>query len=221
MTLETRLRLNYLLSQYKTKYEKYYSKTDFEYVMKNFITKFDSRESIGTLLLQAYEDCGLSEELSVNLYGSFINHIKTDCDINGDLLEVGCGVIPSLAKSLKKQQSIGTITVMDPVVKIPQYGNLRIIHGTFTAQTDVSKYKLIYGAFPCRATSTMIQSSYENDVDLYLALCGCVEGMPYLDYYEYLFDLEDTMKSLSNKTGRNFDIFEYSDLPYPLIKTYR
>ena len=29
------------------------------------------------------------------------------------------------------------------------------------------------------------------------------------------------MESLSNKTGRNFDIFEYSDLPYPLIKTYR
>ena len=57
MTLETRLRLNYLLSQYKTKYEKYYSKEDFEYVVGSFISKFESRESVGTLLLQAYEEC--------------------------------------------------------------------------------------------------------------------------------------------------------------------
>ena len=55
MTLETRLRLNYLLSQYKTKYEKYYSKEDFEYVVGSFISNFESRESVGTLLLQAYE----------------------------------------------------------------------------------------------------------------------------------------------------------------------
>ena len=34
-------------------------------------------------------------------------------------------------------------------------------------------------------------------------------------------NLEDTLETLSNKTGRNFDIFEYSDLPYPLIKTYK
>lgn len=221
MTLETHLRLNYLLSQYKTKYEKYYSKSDLEYVMKNFVNRFEDRDCINNLLLQAYEECGLSEELSVNLYGSFINHIRTDCDINGDLLEVGCGVIPSLAKSLKKIQTSGTITVIDPLVKIPEYGDLRIINGTFTEQTDVSKYKLIYGTFPCEATSAMIHSSYENDVDLYLALCGCADGKLYLDYYEYLFDLEDTMETLSNKTGRNFDIFEYSDLPYPLIKTYR
>ena len=56
MTLETRLRLNYLLSQYKTKYEKYYSKEDFEYVVGSFISNFESRESVGTLLLQAYVD---------------------------------------------------------------------------------------------------------------------------------------------------------------------
>ena len=67
----------------------------------------------------------------------------------------------------------------------------------------------------------MIYSSFQNDIDLYLALCGCATGRLYLDYYEYLYDLEDTLETLSNKTGRNFDIFEYSDLPYPLIKTYR
>jgi len=221
MTLETRLRLNYLLSQYKTKYEKYYSKEDFEYVVGSFISKFESRESVGTLLLQAYEECGLSEELSVNIYGNFINHLKNDCDINVDLLEVGCGVIPSLAKSLKKIQTSGTITVIDPLVKIPEYGDLRIINGAFTEQTDVSEYKLIYGTFTCGATSAMIYSSFQNDIDLYLALCGCATGRLYLDYYEYLYDLEDTLETLSNKTGRNFDIFEYSDLPYPLIKTYR
>lgn len=49
MTLETRLRLNYLLSQYKTKYEKYYSKEDFEYVVGSFISKFESRDVTSSL----------------------------------------------------------------------------------------------------------------------------------------------------------------------------
>lgn len=135
MTIETRLKLNHLLSQYKSKYEKYYPKSQFEFVMENFVKDFETTDGITSLLLQAYEECGLSEELQCNVYGNFINHLKTDCNINGDLLEVGCGIIPSLAKSLKRQQTSGTITVMDPLVRIPKYGNLRIVQNNFTEKT--------------------------------------------------------------------------------------
>lgn len=221
MTIETRLKLNHLLSQYKSKYEKYYPKSQFEFVMENFVKDFETTDGITSLLLQAYEECGLSEELQCNVYGNFINHLKTDCNINGDLLEVGCGIIPSLAKSLKKQQTSGTITVMDPLVRIPKYGNLRIIQNNFTEKTDVSNYSLIYGTFTCEATIPMIKSSFEKDVDLYLLLCGCSSGMFVFNYREYLFELDARMEDLSIETGRDFDILEYEDLPYPLIKTFK
>lgn len=221
MTLETRAKLNFLLSQYKSKYEKYYPKSEFEFVMENFVKDFGNEDGITSLLLQAYEECGLSDELPRNLYGNFIRHIKADCDINQDLLEVGCGIIPSLAKSLKKQQTSGTITVMDPLISIPKYGNLRIIQENFTKNTDVSNYSLIYGAFPCRATIPMINSSFENDVDMYVLLCGCTAGTPFFSYKAYLYDLEHRMQDFAMQTGRNFEIFEYEDLPLPLIKTFR
>ena len=54
--------------------------------------------------------------------------VKEDYDINGELLEVGCGPIPSLAKSIKKEQKHGSITVMNPIIKIKDYGSLKIIN---------------------------------------------------------------------------------------------
>lgn len=41
------------------------------------------------------------------------------------------------------------------------------------------------------------------------------------NYREYLFELDARMEDLSIETGRDFDILEYEDLPYPLIKTFR
>lgn len=206
MTIETRLKLDYLLSQYKSKYEKYYPKSQFEFVMENFVKNFETTDGITSLLLQAYEECGLSEELQ--------------CNINGDLLKEGCGIIPSLAKSLKKQQTSETITVREPL-RIPKYGILRIIQSNFTEKNDVSNYSLIYGTFTCEAPIPMIKSSFEKDVDLYLLLCGCASGIFVFDYREYLFELDSRMEDLSIEKGRDFDILECEDLPFPLIKTFR
>lgn len=176
---------------------------------------------VNTLILQVYEEIGISDLLPNNVYRNFIEHIKSDCDIDTDLLEVGAGVIPSLAKSLKCEQKSGSITVIDPIIKIENYGNLRIIKDKFDEYTDTDKYKLIYGNYPCGATAQMIKSSFLNDIDMYLSLCGCTEGSSYTFYCEYLKDLNRLLIELSSGTKRKYEILEYDDLPYPVIRTYK
>lgn len=212
--------LRFKLLEYIKQYGKYYTSSQVLYIMNNFFPSLESKE-VNTLLLQVYEEMGVSNLLSNNIYENFIRHIKNDCDIDNNLLEVGAGVIPSLAKSLKKQQTKGSITVIDPKVKIENYGDLKIIKDKFDEHTDTSKYKLIYGNFPCKATRKIIESSFINDIDIYISLCGCTEGKPYFFYSDYLDELEYLLFELSSGTTRKYDVLEYDDLAYPIIKTYK
>lgn len=221
MTKDKFYKLQFALMEYIKKYGKYYSKENITYIKNNFIYEYDLEEDHNCLLLEAYEECGLSSGLYRDYFGAFIKHIKEDCDIKGDLLEVGCGPMPSLAKSLRKEQENGSITVMDPIIKIKDYGSLKIINKKFTDKTDVSKYSLVYGFAPCGATKTMITNSCKNDVDLYIQLCGCTENGSHNDYDEYIYILNELLYKSVVDTGRSYAIFQNDDLPYPTIKTFR
>lgn len=222
MSRELFYELRYRLCEYLKLYGKYYSTNELKYIRDHFFIPFieTNHFEANTLLLQVYEEMGVSDLLPFNFYANFIKHIARDCNINNDLLEVGCGVIPSLAKSLKKKQTNGSITVMDPMIRIENYGDLKIIKDKFNENTDVEKYSLIYGNFPCSATEKMICSSFKNDVDLYISLCGCAAEM-YLDYQDYLKDLDELLFELSYQGDRSYEIIKYSDLKYPVIKTFK
>lgn len=221
MTSEKYFELRFMLQEYVKKYGKYYKPDDLLDIMQRFIPAYDGTAKINALLLEAYEECGILEKIKPNPYEAFRKHIKEDYDINGELLEVGCGPIPSLAKSIKKEQKHGSITVMDPIIKIKDYGSLKIINKKFTDKTDVSKYSLVYGFAPCGATKTMITNSCKNDVDLYIQLCGCTENGSHNDYDEYIYILNELLYKSVVNTGRSYAIFQNDDLPYPTIKTFR
>ncbi len=220
MTRDKFFELKIALTEYISKYGIYYSPELLKKLQENFIASYEYKGYIKCYLMEAYEECGLSEGLYKNSYGAFIKHMKEDCDINSDLLEVGCGIIPSLAKSLKKEQKEGTITVIDPLVKIKDYGNLNIITGNFDENTDVKKYNLMYGHFPCTITEEMLKSSFKNDIDAYILLCGCLKG-GYINFNHYLNVINNLLYRLSLESDRSYKFINYPDLPYTIVKTYK
>lgn len=220
MTKDKFYKLQFALIEYIKKYGKYYSADLLKKLQENFITSYEYQGYTKCYLMEAYEECGLSDELYKNLYSAFIKHMKEDCDINGDLLEVGCGIMPSLAKTLRKEQEYGSITVIDPLVKIRDYGNLNIITGNFDENTDVEKYSLMYGHFPCTITEEMLKSSFKNDIDAYILLCGCLKG-GYINFQHYLNVINNLLCKLSLESDRSYKFINYSDLPYTIVKTYK
>lgn len=218
MTKDKFYKLQFALIEYIKKYGMYYSTDLLKKIQENFITSYEYQGYIKCYLMEAYEECGLSDGLYKNSYSAFINHMKEDCDINGDLLEVGCGIIPSLAKTLRKEQNDGSITVIDPLVKIRDYGDLNIITGYFDENTDVEKYSLMYGHYPCTITEEMLKSSFKNDIDTYILLCGCLRG-GYINFQHYLNEITDLLYRLSLESDRSYKFINYSDLPYPILKT--
>lgn len=220
MTKDKFYKLQFALIEYIKKYGEYYSTDLLKKLQENFITSYDYQGYIKCYLMEAYEECGLSDGLCNNSYAAFIKHMKEDCDINGDLLEVGCGIIPSLAKSLRKEQTDGSITVIDPLVKIRDYGNLNIITGNFDENTDVKRYSLMYGHFPCTITEEMLKSSFKNDIDTYILLCGCLRG-GYINFQHYLNVINDLLYRLSLESDRSYKFINYSDMPYTIVKTYK
>lgn len=220
MTKDKFYKLQFALIEYIKKYGEYYSKENITYIKNNFISDYDLEEDHNCLLLEAYEECGLSSGLYRDYFGAFIKHIKEDCDIKGDLLEVGCGPMPSLAKSLRKEQENGSITVIDPLVKISDYGDLNIITGDFDENMDVKKYSLMYSCLPCAVTEAMLKSSFKNDIDAYILLCGCLRGL-YFNFYHYLDEIDALLYRLSLESDRSYKFINYSDMPYTIVKTYK
>lgn len=220
MTKDKFFELKIALTEYISKYGIYYSPELLKKLQENFIASYEYKGYTKCYLMEAYEECGLSEGLYKNSYGAFIKHMKEDCDIKGDLLEVGCGPMPSLAKSLRKEQKNGSITVIDPLVKISNYGDLNIITGNFDESTDVKKYSLMYSCLPCTVTESMLKSSFKNDIDTYILLCGCLRGL-YFNFYHYLDEIDALLYRLSLESDRSYKFINYSDMPYTIVKTYK
>ena len=49
-----------------------------------------------------------------DIYEGFIELLKTNFDINQDIVEIGAGILPKLAERLATEQISGTVTAYDP-----------------------------------------------------------------------------------------------------------
>ncbi len=221
------------LKELLAKYGEYY-KADpmiYDYVRQNFLIDLESGKPLDANRA-IFEELGLNNKLQKDYYKNFIKYMKKEMGIDKNLLEVGCGILPALANRISKEQSSGSVTVMDPKVIESYEGNIEIIKKEFTIDTDVSKYDLIYGFYPCEATLTMIKSSFKNDKDLFLELCGCSHGVPsgfklnkkdaseYVIYLRYIEYIEYLLEQLSSPE-RDYEILKCPDLSYDIIKTYK
>lgn len=212
------------------KYGKYYKEIPgaYEYIKQQFFVDI-SYGKPNDIIRSIIEELGLNRFLENDYYKNFIEYMKSETGIDKNLLEVGCGILPSLANKISKEQTCGSVTAMDPKVIEAYEGNIGIIKKEFTLDTDVSNYDLIYGFYPCQATTTMIKSSFKNDKDLFLEMCGCTHDVPREfassqkianKYHLYLRYLDYILEQLSS-TDRTYEIIRHQGLDYQVVRTYK
>ena len=60
----------------------------------------ESGNFIPSVMRQIYDEVGAFTEDN-DLYGAFVNLLEENFDIDSNIVEVGCGVIPSVAKKIR------------------------------------------------------------------------------------------------------------------------
>lgn len=182
---------------------------------------------IPSVLRQIYDEVGLFEEKN-DLYNAFVDMLEKNFDIDTNIVEVGGGVIPSIAKKISLRQVKGSVTVYDPRLstKYKSSKKLKLKREKFSEDTNIKKADLIIGFMPCEATELLIKQATKNKKDFLVALC---EGGHY-DFDDY-FDTEEWTQSIyylatrgieDNSLGElvKSDLKDYGD-PYPVIYNKR
>ncbi len=219
------------IKKYTKRFEDYmkiygplYEERQREYIRINFLNSLFAEGVDIDIMNQVYETIGIFDNY-LNTYSANLKHIMECYDINVDILEVGGGLVPAFAKKLSDNQKSGSVSVMDPLLIVNQFGNLKLYKENFTEETDVSKFKLLVGIQPCEAIIPMIASSNKNDLDMYMMLCGCThfedaERYSYITYGMWLNYIEHTMKdTIPDNRSYSFDNIEGA--PYYVLRTFQ
>ena len=172
-----------------------------------------------------YDDC-----IEKSGYQAFINLIENEIGIDKNIVEVGGGVIPTLAHKISLKQNNGSITIYDPRLTNYHRENEKFVlkKEKFYRNTDVSDADLIIGFMPCEATQAIIESATDNNIDFMIALC---EGGPHGDEFDYFEDEEEWLHAMLYLAERGVEdndmgelkvlSFEKYNSPYPLIYNKR
>ena len=182
------------------------------------------------LVREVFDELGLIYNKN-NIYLGFLDMLQKEFPVEDrKIVEVGGGIIPSLAKRISKIQTTGNIVVYDP--RLSKYekdtDKLKLKREKFEVETDVSDRNLIIGFMPCEAAVKLIESATKNRIDFMLALC---EGGPHGDIYDYFEDEEEWLSSVIYTAERNVEennmgtlgkkyLKKYYD-PYPVIFNQR
>lgn len=226
--IEEKLHQAVRVENFLRQYGQGYSKREVDYIRKYWQEGLKSKFSID-ILRQIYTELGFFRD-DENIYLGFIDILENNFDIDRDIIEVGCGRFPALAKIIALKQQKGTITVYDPRLatvesKIP---NMKLKKESFTKSTPVRNDQLVIGFMPCEATEQTIVTAGKNKADFLIALC---EGGPHGDEFDYFESEEEWIASMiytarlmaaKNDLGtiEIADLKQYGD-PYPVIYNKR
>lgn len=149
------------------------------------VDKIDKRDILPNILLQIYDELGILPDY-MNPYKAFSELISSIYDIRDmNIVEIGGGTIPRLAKRLADMQTRGTVTVYDPNLYLKNsYPNIKLIKRNFYPITNVDRKDLLVGLLPCGASSTIVRSAIKNNKDFMIALCDSCNFYEYFDGYE-------------------------------------
>ena len=131
---------------------------------------------------EVFDQLGLIPE-DQNLYIAFMNLLEKEFGLEGkNIVEVGGGILPRLARRINMKQKNGTITVYDPRLGMREQGNERLIlkREKFNQNTPVQDADLIIGLMPCEGAVDLIESAAKNNKDFMIWLCE--GGYLNLDY---------------------------------------
>lgn len=160
-----------------------YTQREQDYIRRNCEWGID-RLFVSDLLRQVYDEAGITD-IDKNMYEGFLKVLEENFDINTNIIEIGGGIIPSLAKKIALRQKSGTITVYDPrlITDIDHPDNLILKREMFSKETPIGNTSMIIGFMPCDATALLIDVACQNKVDFMVALCegGTRENFGWLE----------------------------------------
>ncbi len=184
-----------------------------------------SGKFIPDIMRELFAELDLFKE-DEDIYQGFLDLLKQEFDINQDIVEIGGGIIPNLAKRIAMAQEKGTVTVYDPRLGTTKTDipNLKLRKEKFTLSTDISKAGLVVAFMPCEATETIIRSATSNKKDFMLGFC---EGGPHGDIFDFyesddewlhamLYYAENQIESNNLGTLQKTYFKKYHD-PYPIV----
>ena len=202
-----------------------YTERELDYIKKNCEWGMD-RPFVSDLLRQVYDEAGMTD-INQNMYEGFLKLLEENFDINRDIIEIGGGINPSLAKKIALRQKSGTITVYDPRLISNIYSdipNLKLKKQAVSSNTNIEQADLYIAFMPCEATQTIIDIAGKNQTDFIIAAC---EGGPHGDIYDYFEDEEEWLHSMMYHARRQIEnnglgtferksLQKYND-PYPVF----
>ena len=213
------------------------------YYIEEYFWKDMERPSSTDLLMQIYEHLGIYDILNKarreqnekeipSLYQLHLSRIEKLYDISGDVLDIASGWIPAFAEDIayhQKQIGKGTITIYEPGLlrTRPRYKNMKLYKREFTGTESIKEFDLVTAILPCEATKPIIESACQNDIDFYVATCGCehdINGRPffysdYESYQDYIINLAEQL--MKNNPNRELvvDQIDSKYMDYPVLYT--
>ena len=106
------LELHYQVLKFLKDHKEDYTEEEKEMILKNYAWGKKEKALVPDILRQIYDELDLLSPTK-NIYLGFLKLIEKNFSIDGNLVELGGGRIPSLAKKIALQQKNGTITVYD------------------------------------------------------------------------------------------------------------
>lgn len=205
-----------------------YDPRELEYIRRNWQNSLNSKFNMD-IIRQVHSELGLISEED-NIYCGFMRILEENFGYDRNIIEVGGGRIPSLAKLIALKQKKGTITVYDPRLittdsKIP---NMTLKKEYFTLDSPVDKEQLVMAFMPCDATEKALTAAAKNNADFLIGLC---EGGPHGDEFDYFEDEEEWLGNILYTAKRLVEQHDLGDLivtdlkefndPYPVIYNKR
>lgn len=177
---------------------------DFLREHEDAFTSFEKKQILDTLdcdyilnmhnyiCLEVYDGLGLLPD-SLNPYKAFLKLLDDQFDVkNKNIIEIGGGKIPCLAKRISSIQNMGCITVYDPnLIEDGIYDNLILRKRRFTSITNVSNADILVGLLPCGSSSIIVSSAVRYNKDFMIALCDSHNNLELFDDVEENLDWPD------------------------------
>ena len=212
------------------KYAEAFTKEERKHLMDYARRGHPKNKMIPDLVREIYDRLGLLDDKD-NMYLGFIDLLDSEFPYKErNIIEVGGGIFPSLAKRISSLQTTGKIKVYDPrLAKNEHNGHkLTLMREKFYSNTKIEDANLLIGFMPCEATYNIIASATRNNTDFMIALC---EGGPHGDIFDYFESDQDWLNSMiymaeCGVEDNNMGTLEKTYLksyhnPYPVIYNKR
>ena len=195
--------------------------TDYErkYILDYVLRENTKDKMIPDLIVEIYDKLGILKD-DENIYLGFIDLLRENFNYQErNIIEVGGGIIPGLARKIASNQTTGKIKVYDPRLSKAETNNekLTLVREKFYSHTPIGNTNLLIGFMPCEATYNIIDSATRNNVDFMIALC---EGGPHGDIYDYFENEKEWLDTIIYMAERGVEDNKMGTLEKGYLKKY-